>query len=515
MLNGKIVFWTLLVIIFPFNKSSGNSAREQVILNIELDKDVIEENSWIEVTLFDELRADIANNTTVDRYLVQGELTKIDLKLTSPLVYGWIRYLPGGLSLDPAKSRVGLTNIGGRFIINEGDSVTIHLHDKYKTPTESVTFSGKDAGKYKLAYIVNNLPVLTARHRDVLESFLKAGKYAEAINLSRTYLNKLCQDCRQMVDQEPAIRETVRNVLLADCYAKFSSSYINRLEMLSNSRYRQFLYNDVLAALQDSYTDLSYANNGTDGTLESFRFATYLLQREMLLQRLRISDKTARYNEAQQAFQFGSVYEEIVRKFKSPIKEKVLLLAFLHLQNSHEDVAGYWDIAESQFTESGYKSQFLALKRANYMEFELGLEDEYGEVWKTEDLAGKYVFIDFWFTGCAGCIALSKFLKPLKEEFLNEREDIVFVNISIDEKRERWLNSLKGGQYGADFELNFWTGGEGRYHPLIKKYGVYAYPTLFLVSPEGFLKSRGLRKPKDFSPQSYALFREMLLDLMD
>ena len=49
------------------------------------------------------------------------------------------------------------------------------------------------------------------------------------------------------------------------------------------------------------------------------------------------------------------------------------------------------------------------------------------------DFKGKYVYIDFWATWCAPCIAEIPYLKKLEKEYHNK--NIAFVSISIDEPR--------------------------------------------------------------------------------
>lgn len=104
---------------------------------------------------------------------------------------------------------------------------------------------------------------------------------------------------------------------------------------------------------------------------------------------------------------------------------------------------------------------------------------------RLHDFKGKVVFIDFWFTGCKACMLYHEnFLAPVMEEYKNNR-DIVFLTVNIDDTRERWLRSLKGGEYTSPGAINLYTDGQGSNHEVIKHYKVYAYPRPLLIDKNG------------------------------
>lgn len=70
--------------------------------------------------------------------------------------------------------------------------------------------------------------------------------------------------------------------------------------------------------------------------------------------------------------------------------------------------------------------------------FEFELEDVNGNRINMNDLKGKILYIDLWSTWCGWCIKeFSSFVK-LKEKYPN----IVFISISLDEKKEIWKKYL-------------------------------------------------------------------------
>ena len=61
-----------------------------------------------------------------------------------------------------------------------------------------------------------------------------------------------------------------------------------------------------------------------------------------------------------------------------------------------------------------------------------------GKMVSLEDFRGKFVYIDFWATWCAPCLAEIPYLKKLEERFKNDK--IEFIGISIDKlnAKEKW-----------------------------------------------------------------------------
>lgn len=100
------------------------------------------------------------------------------------------------------------------------------------------------------------------------------------------------------------------------------------------------------------------------------------------------------------------------------------------------------------------------------------------------DFKGKVLLIDFWFTGCRGCVEMAPILRKIEGEF-EANPNVAFLNISIDSKKEEWLKSLKAGKYTSGGGVSLYTGGLGTNHPVIKSYNINSYPTLFFIDPDG------------------------------
>lgn len=125
------------------------------------------------------------------------------------------------------------------------------------------------------------------------------------------------------------------------------------------------------------------------------------------------------------------------------------------------------------------------------------LPDKYGNSVSLNDLKGKVVLLDFWFTGCHPCAALVPTLDKIHEEFQND-SNVVLINISIDSRRQVWLNSLNRKKYTTGKGICLYTNEEGSSHRIIKDYRVSGYPRLVLLDKSGEIISFS---PPDSRPQ--------------
>jgi thiol-disulfide isomerase/thioredoxin len=129
------------------------------------------------------------------------------------------------------------------------------------------------------------------------------------------------------------------------------------------------------------------------------------------------------------------------------------------------------------------------------LDFEL--PDINGKLVNLSSFKGKTVLIDFWYTGCGGCVNFyNKVLSKVEQEM--QGQNVAFLAISIDAGKESWIKSVKGGRYTSDLATNLYTGGAGGKHKLLTHYGIDSFPTLIVVDPEGNIanfNSKELRDP--------------------
>lgn len=114
------------------------------------------------------------------------------------------------------------------------------------------------------------------------------------------------------------------------------------------------------------------------------------------------------------------------------------------------------------------------------------LEDEKGNIINLQDFRGKVIVMDFWFTGCAGCVLLAPKLKKVEEKF-SDNQDVAFLSISIDNEKNKWLHSVSQGKYTTGKGFNLYTQGKGVTHDVVKDYQIDGYPKLILIGADGIL----------------------------
>src|SRR6185503_4759935 len=92
------------------------------------------------------------------------------------------------------------------------------------------------------------------------------------------------------------------------------------------------------------------------------------------------------------------------------------------------------------------------------------LPDPKGNLLSLDDLKGKVVLIDFWFTGCFGCQMVAKYMPQVENNFKGDT-NIVFVSISVDKNKQQWLKSVKESLYTSPGSIKLYTEGKGADHP--------------------------------------------------
>ena len=184
------------------------------------------------------------------------------------------------------------------------------------------------------------------------------------------------------------------------------------------------------------------------------------------------------------------IYDQIKERYTGNLREQIIAY-WLQYKRIDGELANpiYQDalvktksidaIAQLKSVEHFYaKKQF-----ANY-----SLPNAEDKIISFSQFKGKVTFIDFWFTGCAACASLFKNVVSKVEEHYAKDSLVVFVTVSADKYKDKWLSGLKTGLYTSDLATNLYTGGDGFMHPIIRDYKLSYMPVAMLVDAKGIIR---------------------------
>jgi thiol-disulfide isomerase/thioredoxin len=112
------------------------------------------------------------------------------------------------------------------------------------------------------------------------------------------------------------------------------------------------------------------------------------------------------------------------------------------------------------------------------------LKDMEGKDVSLSSFNDKVVLLDFWFTGCTGCMRLNKSLVPVYEAYKKDPR-VAIVSISIDSDLDQWKKSVKTGKYSSPYGVHLYTGTLGTTHPIITENSIAVYPKFYILKNGG------------------------------
>lgn len=92
---------------------------------------------------------------------------------------------------------------------------------------------------------------------------------------------------------------------------------------------------------------------------------------------------------------------------------------------------------------------------------------------------GRYVYLDFWFSTCGGCIGAVPGLNHIYESFGCNEFDLVVIAVGAEDTDA--IAETFREEHGCIYPL---VSGEGGSYPVISYYGVTGYPEFVVISPD-------------------------------
>jgi thiol-disulfide isomerase/thioredoxin len=114
-----------------------------------------------------------------------------------------------------------------------------------------------------------------------------------------------------------------------------------------------------------------------------------------------------------------------------------------------------------------------------------------GKKVKFKDYRGKVLYVDFWATWCSPCLRSFPYSYQLQEE-MKKYEDLVFLFISIDKDKNRWLTWLKENKEKKGEHLLAISEGDQN---ILKYFNINAIPHWMTIDHNGVVVNYNARSP--------------------
>ena len=391
------------------------------------------------------------------------------------------------------------------YLVKKGDSIHVELNSdlliKYRNyDPRGMTFSGKNSNAFKYRYYCDSvLHDETIKFGSTTISMRAINEKIELLRDSLIYsmdrgLNLHVSVLNRFSDWvEPLILETLKS----DVYYQTKEyelmwfmSYWNKAGLSPDSSTRK----EKMLKYYDEY--FREAEKGLPMSMRAKKISTGYM--DFICRRAKFE---AIYEKAtgSSTYDCGALIPYIEKAAPPELKEKLItgLIANLTSMSEKEGLDTFirygvrnvsdrllQPIVESYFTKAIKGSAF----------FPFVLSNPSGKMIGIHDLRGKTVLIDFWYTGCEGCVQVGKAMKKIKELFKND-SSVVFMSISVDKDMIRWNEGLRSGLYTDKESINLYTMGKAENHELINYYYINAYPKLMLIDPKGKLFAFNAPRP--------------------
>ncbi len=153
-----------------------------------------------------------------------------------------------------------------------------------------------------------------------------------------------------------------------------------------------------------------------------------------------------------------------------------------------EKVLGYFDAAANHPYLDELRSRVEKEKRVQpgAKAFPFELWDREGKRYTLDSLRGKYIFLEFTASWCSWC---KKELPVIRKAYKRFGDKVVFISVSLDEAREKWLQDLdkQALPWLCLSDLKGWKS------PVAKAYYINGIPDCLVIDPDGIIRARGLR----------------------
>ncbi|KAA2240179.1 AhpC/TSA family protein [Chitinophaga agrisoli] len=381
-------------------------------------------------------------------------------------------------------------NSGGySYIMEPGDSINIFIDEN-----NSLAFSGRGSLKFR---IIEDAKIINDSVR------LPPNPYFTSCDSIGDYL-AMCHWVDTVQIKRLAFLETYKDSISSNAFLLMQAALITQAES-----YRLRKMQSLMAAVHFFKTiKVSKEELGDlyDSTVERSAFRNIIARHDDIsagwyateLALMYLPTKNWRDNNfSETSFEaIGDEYKEAGMLFNGLLREKIISLRlkfwlgnraigdrFVDLQNCVKDYLSKSDYPEYKSWINGIYEKAVKVAKGNRAPG-FSLYDHNGELVSLEDLKGKVILLDFWFTGCGPCAGLVPVMSKIENAF-NNNPDVKLVNVSVDEDLGKWKKSLIERKYttGSGICLNIGKTST------VNDYNVHSFPSVFLIDKGGYIVS--------------------------
>ncbi len=419
----------------------------------------------------------------------------------------WLNEEPGNILLaDIAKISLHIprlapeyaNNIKQQFLLEPGDSIYITIDTENKSG-DVYRFSGNAANKF---YCLR-------------EIYLKGREFESAIakaNQATLINGKLYNNAAERLKLSDSI--SLERINILDKYKIYLSRRIYQIIKMDiigtdRSALEQIMLSERYWERSDADSfklkkiyDVFFKKEAIDTTVvEEFlhfsnNYIQYLITRsvmECIYDKMNNQNVRAYSGHSIFLKGVGDLYHKVRVNYRGAVRERLLLelLTTIRFQGSPAEMDYFIKDINQLIKTEQYKSiaKGLLKRVSNSPVSNFNFIDTNGRKVTLEDLKGKVVLLDIWFTGCGGCRAQARVLESFVYPYFRNNPDIVFVSLSADQSNTKWLNSVRAETYGLKEYLNIYTNGQGFDHPFMKQYNIIGGPTLMVLDRRGSIYS--------------------------
>lgn len=271
---------------------------------------------------------------------------------------------------------------------------------------------------------------------------------------------------------------------------KTSNSFYNTEILLINYFWinQQFDYpefNEMLTKIKPELPDNYYkfTEEIETNNKKLFKFSIYKSALSSYLNYM-AKDLNDKYPIAKKLFTEGEIFEDIMF---GEFNRQISFNGIDGIDSICEDfLVSMKDKGRNDYLTEKFNSWRKLAKGKKAPEFEI--IDNNGNIVRLSDFLGKFVYIDCWSSYCGPCLKEMPEMRKLSDELKNE--NIIFVLISADNDKVKWLSKIK------EFELNTINlCTEGTTHKFNDEYNAKAFPRYILIDDKGYILDATADKP--------------------